>query len=99
MRGGGWRGCSNRIEAEVPGLGRDPSTSAPRTRPGRRRTAREAAVLIAPNWRSAPDGGVPLRRPRRLRRDGALAIRVTPRGLEVAGARSLNRGRPWTRDP
>ena len=58
-----------------------------------------AAILIAPNWREAPAGRCLFVGADRLRRDGALAIDVSAGGLRVEGARSRNRGRPWTADP
>ena len=44
--------------------------------------------------RAAPEGRCLFVGRERLRRDGALAIRLTPDGLEVEGARSRNRARP-----
>ncbi len=88
----------NRIETEVPGLGAIRYVGT-KDAAGAAADCAEAAVLIAPNWRSAPAGACLFVGATELRRQGALAIWVTPRGLEVAGARSLNRGRPWTRDP
>ena len=83
---------------EVPGLGQLLYVGSKDAAGGAADCA-AAAVLIAPNWRSAPAGGCFFVGADALRRQGALAIRVTPRGLVVAGARSLNRDRPWTRDP
>ncbi len=88
----------NRIEAGVPGLGRVLYVGT-KEAAGAAADCGAAAVLIAPNWRSAPEGGCFFVGADELRRQGALAIRVTPGGLQVAGARSLNRTRPWTRDP
>jgi competence protein ComEC len=88
----------NRIEAEVPGMGRllyvgtrDAATAGA--------DCRAAAVLIAPNWRSAPAGPCLFVGADRLRRDGALAIDRGADGLRVRGARAENRGRPWTGPP
>ncbi len=85
----------HRITAEVPGLGTvlyvgasDPT--------GAEALCASAAVLIAPNWPVAPAGRCLFVGRERLRRDGALAIRVTPVGPEVEGARSAGRGRPWS---
>ena len=88
----------HRIEAEVPGLGRLVYVGS-REVPSPRRTCAGAAILIAPNWEVAPAGPCLFVGAERLRRDGALAIDLGPDGLEVRGARALNRGRPWTRDP
>jgi competence protein ComEC len=88
----------NRIEAEVPGLGAVLYVGASDAAAGGDDCA-SAAVLIAPNWAEAPEGRCLFVGRDRLRRDGALAIRITRHGLEVRGARSLNRSRPWTRDP
>ena len=88
----------NRIEAEVPGLGkllyvgtRDAATAGP--------DCAAAAIVIAPNWRGGPGGPCLFVGADRLRRDGALAIDLRPDGLRVRGARAENRGRPWTRPP
>jgi hypothetical protein len=58
-----------------------------------------STVLIAPNWREAPAGRCLFVGAERLRRDGALAIDISAKGLRVEGARSRNRSRPWTADP
>ncbi len=86
----------NRIETDVPGLGRllyvgtkDAATASS--------DCAAAAVLIAPNWREAPDGPCLFLGADRLRRDGAVAIRLTAAGPAVAGAKAGNRSRPWTR--
>jgi competence protein ComEC len=57
-----------------------------------------AAVVLAPRWRAELRGGCRFIGAGTLRREGALAIRIAEGGLEVEGARSRNRGRPWTRD-
>jgi competence protein ComEC len=94
---GGLPRRQHRIAAEVPGLGTilyvgasDAATAAT--------DCAAAAVLIAPNWQAAPEGRCLFVGPDRLRRDGALAIRITPDGPVVTGALALSRGRPWTRD-
>jgi competence protein ComEC len=56
-----------------------------------------AAILIAPNWREAPQGPCLFVGRERLGSDGALGIRLGPEGLSVEGAKSRNRARPWTR--
>ena len=56
-----------------------------------------AAVLIAPNWERAPEGRCLFVGRERLARDGALAIRITGRGLVVEAARAS--GRPWSGIP
>ncbi len=88
----------NRIEAEVPGLGSivyvgrsDPA--------GASADCAAAAVLIAPNWPSPPEGPCVFIGAERLRAEGALAIRLTPDGPLIEGALARNRARPWTRDP
>ena len=95
MRGVAWRGAS--------------TGSRPRCRgwAGALRRQQDAAsagadcaasrVLIAPNWTAAPEGRCLFVGRSGFGSDGALALRVTSGGLEVAGARSLNRDRPWTR--
>ena len=88
----------NRIEAEVPGLGRllyvgtrDAATAGA--------DCAAAAIVIAPNWQTGPAGPCLFVGADRLDRDGALAIDLRPDGLHVTGARALNRARPWTRPP
>jgi competence protein ComEC len=88
----------HRIETEVPGFGAlvylgSSTVDAPAAE------CDAAAILIAPNWEEAPAGRCLFVGAARLHRDGALAIDIGPDGLDVRGARSLNRGRPWTRDP
>ena len=58
-----------------------------------------AADPITPNWEVVPAGPCLFVGADRLQRDGALAIDFGPAGLDVRGARAVNRGRPWTRDP
>ncbi len=60
---------------------------------------RSAAILVAPNWRDAPEGDCLFVGRQVLRREGALAIRITDEGPLVVGAKTLNATRPWTRDP
>ena len=57
------------------------------------------AVLIAPNWAVAPEGPCLFVGRERLRREGALAIALTPEGLKVEGALARGGDRPWSRDP
>jgi competence protein ComEC len=57
-----------------------------------------AAIVLAPRWRAELRGGCRFIGAGTLRREGALALRIEEDGLEVEGARSRNRGRPWTRD-
>ncbi len=88
----------NRIAAEVPGVGRLLYVGT-RDATGAGGLCAETAILIAPNWSETPEGGCLFVGRERLRRDGALAIRVSPGGeLTVEGARSANRARPWTRE-
>jgi competence protein ComEC len=59
-----------------------------------------SAILLAPGWRrDPPEGDCLFIGADLLRSEGALAIRLSERGLDVRGARSLNERRPWTRDP
>jgi competence protein ComEC len=86
-----------RVAVHVSGLGRfvylgTKSPSA--TTMGECRTA---AVLLAPNWNEPPPGDCLFIGSGRLRSEGALALRIAAGRLELEGARSLNRGRPWTR--
>jgi competence protein ComEC len=83
----------HRIRADVPGLGAVLYVGASRPETGLCETA---AVLIAPNWAEAPAGRCLFVGKERLRRDGALAIRLTRSGVRVEGARAASRGRPWT---
>jgi competence protein ComEC len=83
----------HRIRAEVPGVGTVLYVGASQPQGGLCETA---AVLIAPNWAEAPAGRCLFVGKERLRRDGALAIRLTRWGLRVEGARAASRGRPWT---
>lgn len=57
---------------------------------------REVAVLLAPRWRQAPPGRCLFIGADMLRREGALAIRLDAGRLQIDGARSANRSRPWT---
>ena len=95
---GGLARRRNRIEAAVPGLGRllyvgtrDATTAGA--------DCATAAIVIAPNWSTAPEGPCLFVGADRLRRDGALAIDLAPDGLHVRGARAANRTRPWTSAP
>jgi competence protein ComEC len=88
----------HRIEAEVPGIGKLVYLGASDAS-GDVTLCADAAILIAPNWTEAPEGRCLFVGRALLDREGALAISVRRGGLEVAGARSMNRSRPWTRDP
>jgi len=83
----------HRIRADVPGVGTVLYVGASQAEGGLCETA---AVLIAPSWAEAPPGRCLFVGKERLRRDGALAIRLTRSGLRVEGARAASRGRPWT---
>ncbi len=63
------------------------------------RDCADAAILVAPLWREAPEGGCVFIGEDFLRREGALAIWRDTNGLRIDGARTLNEARPWTRDP
>lgn len=91
---GNLRRVKHRIRADVPGVGTVLYVGASKAEAGLCDTA---AVLIAPNWAEAPTGRCLFVGKERLRRDGALAIRLTRTGLHVEGARAVSRGRPWTR--
>ncbi len=67
--------------------------------PDAARDCAEAAILVAPLWREAPEGGCVFIGEDFLRREGALAIRRAEDGLRIDGARTRNEARPWTRDP
>ncbi len=88
-----------RAEYELPGIGAFLylGSKAPDARS--RGACRDAAILLAPNWREAPAGRCLFIGADRLRRDGALAIRIAGGALRVEGAKARNRGRPWTADP
>ncbi|HRO09987.1 ComEC/Rec2 family competence protein [Amaricoccus sp.] len=89
---------AHRIEAEVPGIGRLVYVGTREMR-GADGICAAAAILVAPNWPRAPRGDCLFVGRERLEREGALAIRPGPGGLTVAGALSVNQGRPWTRRP
>jgi competence protein ComEC len=95
---GGLERRRHRIETEVPGLGRLIYVGS-REVPSSEAECEAAAILIAPNWEVVPAGPCLFVGADRLQRDGALAIDFGPAGLDVRGARAVNRGRPWTRDP
>ena len=88
-----------RAEVEVTGLGpfRYFGSEAPDATT--RAACRDAAILLAPRWREAPDGDCLFIGAERLRRDGALAIRLAAGTPEVEGARARDHRRPWTADP
>jgi competence protein ComEC len=95
---GGLERRRHRIAAEVPGLGAVLYVGSSETADAEADCA-AAAVLIAPNWWETPDGRCLFVGADRLRREGALAIDIRGGTLSFAGARSRNRGRPWTADP
>jgi competence protein ComEC len=85
----------HRIETEVSGVGRllyvgtkDAATAEA--------DCAAAAILIAPNWTSQPEGRCLFIGRARLRSEGALAIDRTPGGLRVEGALARDRRRPWS---
>lgn len=90
-----------RIETTVPGLGPIVYNGAKDAKdPGAAdRECTEAAILIAPKWPDKPRGRCLFINAETLRRDGALAIRVSDGAMRVQGALAQTRGRPWTRDP
>jgi competence protein ComEC len=85
----------HRIEAEVPGLGPLLYVGS-REMVGAEADCGRVAVLIAPNWETAPAGDCLFIGRERLQRDGAIALRLTPHGLRVTAARAGDRGRPWS---
>ena len=93
---GGLERRRHRIETGVPGLGRLVYVGS-RDAAAAAAECAAAAVLIAPNWERAPEGRCLFVGRERLARDGALAIRITGRGLAVEGARAS--GRPWSGIP
>ena len=100
MRAGRLVRRRNRIETEVPGLGQAALRRDQRRGRRRRRTAPRRRSLIAPNWRERRrTGRASSSAPRSCGGEGRWRSGSRRGGLEVAGARSLNRGRPWTRDP
>jgi competence protein ComEC len=88
-----------RAEIEVPGLGRLIYRGSRLPDDRAEEDCAAAAILLAPSWSEAPAGGCLFIGADRLRRDGALAIRLTTEGPVLDGARARNRARPWTRDP
>lgn len=88
----------NRITTDVPGLGRLLYVGTTDAASGPADCA-AAAILIAPNWRDTPDGPCLFLGQDRLRRDGAIAVRITGGTTSVTGAKAANRARPWTRPP
>jgi competence protein ComEC len=55
-----------------------------------------AAILLAPSWRTAPDGPCFFIGAERLRAEGALALRVRDGALDAEGALTRSRGRRWS---
>lgn len=88
-----------RAAMEVMGLGRFVYIGSKEPSEAARRECLSAAILLAPNWHERPPGRCLFIGANRLRSDGALALRIAAGRLEIEGARSRNRGRPWTRDP
>lgn len=88
-----------RAGMEAPGIGRIEYVGSRAPTAATDGLCASAAVLIAPNWPRAPAGGCLFLGAEALRREGAMAIRPDAAGRPVVdGARSRNRGRPWTRD-
>ena len=87
-----------RAVMEIPGLGRFVYFAS--KKPGARADAAcgEAAILLAPSLREAPGGRCLFVGAARLDDEGAMAIRVVGGRPSIEGAKSANRGRPWTRD-
>jgi competence protein ComEC len=85
--------------AEVPGLGPMVYLGTGQPEGDSAQTCAEAAILLAPRWRSRPEGPCLFVGADLLRREGALAIRVVDGRSAVEGAKSRNSSRPWTRDP
>jgi competence protein ComEC len=88
-----------RAEIEVEGLGRFIYRGSQRPDARAAADCAAAAILLAPSWSTAPEGGCLFIGSDRLRREGALAIRLDPAGPVIEGAKARNRDRPWTRDP
>lgn len=93
---GDFRRSRARVEADVPGLGRvtyvgltDPATGTAE--------CAEAAILVAPRWRHAPEGPCIFIGSGRLREEGALGIWLGPDGPDFRGALTESRGRAWSR--
>jgi competence protein ComEC len=84
----------HRIEAEVPGLG-PLLYIGTREMAGAEADCGRVAVLIAPNWQGAPSGECLFVGRTRLRRDGAIGVRLTPEGAVVTAARDGDGRRPW----
>jgi competence protein ComEC len=88
-----------RAEIKVEGLGRFIYRGSQRPDARAAEDCAAAAILLAPSWSTAPEGGCLFIGSDRLRREGALAIRLDPEGPVIEGAKARNRDRPWTRDP
>lgn len=56
------------------------------------------AILLAPDWKSEPDGDCVFIGRNLLRREGAIAISIIEGRPVLDGAKSRNSSRPWTRD-
>jgi competence protein ComEC len=93
---GGLVRLRHRIEAEVPGLGPLVYVGT-KDAGGADADCAASAVLIAPNWPVEPQGRCLFVGRERLRRDGALALRLTPEGVAVTGVLAGEHARPWTR--
>ncbi len=88
----------NRIETDVPGIGRVVYVGRSDAAEADAECA-AAAILIAPNWSAAPAGPCIFLDAARLARDGAISVQAGQGGLVLNGALSANRSRPWTRGP
>ena len=88
-----------RAEYDVPGLGmlRYVGSKAPDS--ATQEACRDAAILLAPNWRKPPAGGCLFIGRDRLRKEGAIAIGLVGGRLSFEGAKTRNAARPWTRPP
>jgi competence protein ComEC len=88
-----------RAESYVAGLGAFRYLGSPAPDTETRDACHDSALLLAPRWRDPPGGRCLFIGADRLAHDGALAIRLAGRHLELQGAKALNRTRPWTADP
>lgn len=92
---GGFRRSRARVEAEVPGIGRVVYLGWKDPESGPRECA-EAAVLVAPQWDTKPDGPCQFVGRARLAAEGALAVWVRADGPDFRGALTESRGRAWS---
>ncbi len=93
---GEFRRSRGRTEAMVPGIGRVVHVGLTDPASGPRECA-DAAILVAPRWREAPEGPCTFIGRDRLREEGALGIWLGPDGPVFRGALSESRGRAWSR--